>query len=84
MEPSMRHDHLFTYDLKEQEDGRWSAVCNQLPGVATYGADKVDAIRLLADALEGAIRVYEAKGWPIPAVSGPGAVHEDHGYVLVP
>lgn len=81
----MHTEHLFSFTLKEQEDGRWSAVCNEMPGVATYGADRVEAIKALGDAISGAVAVYKQKGWPIPAiVSGAEGtrLHED-GVLLV-
>ena len=64
----MKTEYLFSYTLKEQPDGRWSAVCHELPGVATYGDDKVAAIKALSDAIDGAVHVYEQKGWPVPAI----------------
>lgn len=76
----MKTESLFSYTLKKQEDGRWSAICNELPGVATYGDDKVEAIKALADAISGALHVYKEKGWPIPAIvagAEGSRLHED-------
>ena len=80
----MKAEYLFSSTLKEQSDGRWSAVCNELPGVATYGADKVEAIKALSDAIDGAVHVYEAKGWPVPAiVAGTDSRVHKNGLLVV-
>jgi predicted RNase H-like HicB family nuclease len=81
----MQAEYLFSYTLRHQDDGRWSAICNELPGVATYGADQVEAIKALADALDGAIHVYRSKGWPIPAIvaGAQNASIQDTGVLLV-
>ena len=50
----------FTVEYEQEEDGRWLAEVQELPGVMVYGKDPVDAIahaqalalRVVADRLE--------------------------------
>lgn len=80
----MSTEHLFSYTLTEEADGRVSAVCNEIPGCATYGKDAVEAVKALADAIAGAVKVYEKKGWPVPAIaSGKDAAKVNRKGVLL-
>lgn len=53
-------DHIFTFECEQEEDGRWIAEVEELPGVMAYGATRDEAIkrvgtlvlRVLADRLE--------------------------------
>ncbi len=43
--------YSFTPTLQEEDDGRWSAWIEDLPGPATWGYTREDALRFLRDAV---------------------------------
>ena len=45
-------NYTFKATLQEEEDGRWSAWIESLPGCATWGYDKEDALAMLQEAAE--------------------------------
>jgi predicted RNase H-like HicB family nuclease len=58
---------VFRAELIEEDDGRWSAGLAALPGCATWGETKADALRKLHDAVEAYLRDVERAGAEIPS-----------------
>ena len=58
----------YTYKatLQEEEDGRWSAWVDALPGCATWGYNKDDALQCLQEAAELVLEVMIEHGEEIP------------------
>jgi antitoxin HicB len=55
--------YVFLAEVLQEEDGRWSAGVPSLPGCATWGFTKEEALRNLRDAVEAYIRdVHNAGG----------------------
>jgi predicted RNase H-like HicB family nuclease len=50
----------------KEQDGRYSAVAANLPGVCSQGDSIEDAKRNLAEAFRGALEEYQAAALPIP------------------
>jgi predicted RNase H-like HicB family nuclease len=48
------------------EDGWWLAEVPSLPGCATQGETREEAIENIKDAIEGYVAVLEEKGLPVP------------------
>lgn len=58
--------YVFHIELVEEEDGRWSAGVPALPGCATWGDTKEEALRNINDAVEAYVRDMQAAGEEIP------------------
>lgn len=58
--------YLFHAELVQEEDGRWSAGIPSLPGCATWGYTREEALRNLQDAVEAYIRAVEKVGGRLP------------------
>jgi predicted RNase H-like HicB family nuclease len=58
--------YVFTAELAEEDDGRWSAWIEALPGCATSGHSKAEALRNLQDAVEAYLRAVEKTGRQLP------------------
>ncbi len=58
--------YVFTAELAEEDDGRWSAWIEALPGCATWGYSKAEALRNLEDAVEAYLRVVQKTGRRLP------------------
>ena len=52
--------------LCPEEDGGYSAVAQRLPGVVSQGDTEEDALRNIAEAFQGAVRMYLEDGGNIP------------------
>ena len=61
--------YVFMAELLEEEDGRWSAGVPSLPGCATWGRSKEEALRNLRDAVEAYVRDVQKAGGEIPETS---------------
>jgi antitoxin HicB len=59
--------YVFRAELIEEDDGRWSAGVPLLPGCATWGATKEEALRNLHDAALAYLRDVERAGAEIPS-----------------
>ena len=68
--------YIFLVEIEEEEDGRWSAEVPTLPGCATWGHTKDEALRSIEDATRLYIESLLAHGDPIPA-DGPSEVIEE-------
>ena len=58
--------YVFHIEFVEEEDGRWSAGVPTLPGCATWGNTREDALRNLRDAVEVYLRDMKNAGEPVP------------------
>jgi predicted RNase H-like HicB family nuclease len=58
--------YVFLAEIVREEDGRWSAGVPSLPGCATWGHTKEEALRNLHDAVEAYIRDVHRAGREIP------------------
>lgn len=58
--------YVFRIELEEEEDGRWSAGIPALPGCATWGYTRDEALRNLRDAAEAYVRDMEKAGEEVP------------------
>ena len=61
--------YVFKGELLQEEDGRWSAWIDNLPGCATWGYDRQDAIDSLQEAAELIVEDRLAHGEMVPAKS---------------
>ncbi|MBI3934500.1 MAG: type II toxin-antitoxin system HicB family antitoxin [Acidobacteria bacterium] len=64
--------YIFRVEIEQEEDGRWSAEVPTLPGCATWGQTKEEALRSIHEAARLYIESLSAHGDPIP----PGAAAE--------
>jgi predicted RNase H-like HicB family nuclease len=65
-EPTMK-TYIFPVELEQEEDGRWSAVVQSLPGCATWGYTKEEALKALQEATQAYIQTLLEQGRQVPA-----------------
>ena len=65
-EPNLK-TYIFPVDLEQEEDGRWSAVVQSLPGCATWGYSKQEALKALQEATQAYIQTLLEQGQPVPS-----------------
>ena len=58
--------YVFHVELIQEDDGRWSAGVPVLPGCATWGETKGEALRNINDAVEAYVRDMYAAGEDVP------------------
>jgi antitoxin HicB len=58
--------YVFRVELIEEDDGRWSAGVPVLPGCATWGYTREEALHNIHDAVEAYIRDLHNAGEDIP------------------
>jgi len=58
--------YLFQAEVEQEEDGRWSAWIEALPGCATWGYTKEEALEALREAAQAYLEVMVEKGQPVP------------------
>lgn len=58
--------YVFNVELVHEEDGRWSAGIEALPGCATWGDTKEEALRNIQDAAEAYLRAVRKRGQKVP------------------
>ena len=68
--------YIFRVEIEQEEDGRWSAEVPTLPGCATWGYTKDEALLSIQEATRLYIESLLAHGDPIPA-NGPAEVIEE-------
>ena len=68
--------YVFRVEIEQEEDGRWSAEVPTLPGCATWGYTKEEALRSIQEAPRLYIDSLLEHGDPIPA-DGPAEVIEE-------
>lgn len=57
---------VFTVDIEQEEDGRWSAVVPALPGCNAWGYTKEDTLNAIRDNAEMYLEVLIEVGDPMP------------------
>src|SRR5262245_29642061 len=64
--------YVFHAELEQEEDGRWSAWIDVLPGCATWGYNREEALDALKEAAQAYLEVLVEKGALIMDISkGP-------------
>jgi predicted RNase H-like HicB family nuclease len=58
--------YVFRAQIEQYEDGRWGAEIPSLPGCATWGCTKEEAMEALQDAAQAYIEVLLEDGDPLP------------------
>ena len=58
--------YVFAAEVAEEDDGRWSAWIEALPGCATWGYSREEALAALQEAAQAYIEVLLEKGRPLP------------------
>lgn len=58
--------YIFRAELEQEDDGRWSAWIDALPGCATWGYSQEEAIEALKEATQAYLEVLAEKGHDIP------------------
>ncbi|MBI3091791.1 MAG: type II toxin-antitoxin system HicB family antitoxin [Candidatus Tectomicrobia bacterium] len=74
--------YVFHADLAQEEDGRWSAWVEALPGCATWGYSKEEALEALREGVQAYIEVLLESGQPIPVAEGV-EVRDDAAVIAV-
>lgn len=64
--------YVLRVELVEEDDGRWSASGPVLPGCATWGHTREEALHNIRDAAEAYIRDIQNTGEEIPKMPPPG------------
>jgi len=59
--------YIFPVDLEQEEDGRWSAVVQSLPGCATWGYSRQEALKALQEATQAYVQTLLEQGKQVPA-----------------
>ena len=62
--------YLFQVELQQENDGRWSVWIPSLPGLASWGHTKEEALRNMQDAAEAYVEDMLEAGDPIPLEAG--------------
>ena len=65
-EPNLK-TYIFPVDLEQEEDGRWSAVVQSLPGCATWGYSKQEALKALQEATQAYVQTLLEQGKQVPS-----------------
>ncbi|MBI3091793.1 MAG: type II toxin-antitoxin system HicB family antitoxin [Candidatus Tectomicrobia bacterium] len=68
--------YVFHADLVQEDDGRWSAWVEALPGCATWGYSREEALRNIRDAVEAYLRDLQEAGEEMPRVAAPHELDE--------
>jgi predicted RNase H-like HicB family nuclease len=68
--------YVFRAEVVAEEDGRWSAGIPALPGCATWGYSRDEALRNLRDAVEAYLRDMQKVGEEIPKDATVEVVNE--------
>lgn len=58
--------YIFKVELEKEEDSRWSATIPVLPGCATWGYTKEEALESLKEAAQAYLEVLFAEGKALP------------------
>ena len=65
--------YVFKAELEEDDDGRWSAWIDALPGCATWGYTREEALDALQEGTEIFIESMLDRGLPVPSEEIEGA-----------
>lgn len=74
------HSRGYTIELREEEDGSWSALVPELPGAVAVGDTPNDAVEELPAVIDLWIAAASDRGMPVPA---PRREESANGKVLV-
>ena len=58
--------YIFRVEVEQDEDGRWGAEVPSLPGCATQGSTKEDALEALNEATKAYLEVLATHNQPLP------------------
>jgi predicted RNase H-like HicB family nuclease len=58
--------YIFKVEMEQEEDGRWSSWIEELPGCATWGYSREEALDALKEAAQAYLGIWAEKGQPIP------------------
>lgn len=58
--------YIFPVELEQEEDGRWSAWVQSLPGCATWGYSKEEALKSLQEATQAYVQTLLDQGSTLP------------------
>jgi predicted RNase H-like HicB family nuclease len=58
--------YVFEVELEKEEDGRWSAAIPLLPGCATWGYTREEALESLREAAKAYLEVLFEEGRSLP------------------
>lgn len=61
--------YIFQVEVEQEDDGRWSAWIETLPGCAVWRYSKEEAIAAMKDAAQAYIEVLLEKGQNIPVAT---------------
>jgi antitoxin HicB len=59
--------YLFQVEIEQEDDGRWSAWIETLPGCAAWGYSKEEALEAVKETAQAYLEVLVEKGHRIPA-----------------
>jgi antitoxin HicB len=59
--------YLFQVELEQEDDGRWSAWIETLPGCAAWGYSKEEALEAIKETTQAFLEILVEKGQRIPA-----------------
>ncbi len=59
--------YIFSVELEQEQDGRWSAAVQSLPGCATWGYSKEEALKALQEAAQAYIQTLLEQGRQVPS-----------------
>lgn len=58
--------HIFRVELEQEDDGRWSAWIDALPGCAAWGYSRDEALKAVQDAADAYVTDMLDAGEPLP------------------
>lgn len=58
--------YVFQVELEKEEDGRWSATIPLLPGCATWGYSREEALESIREAAQAYLEVLFEQGRSLP------------------
>jgi predicted RNase H-like HicB family nuclease len=68
--------YLFQVELEQEDDGRWSAWIEMLPGCAAWGYSKEEALEAVKETAQAYLEVLAENGQPIPAAKAVETIEE--------
>ena len=58
--------YIFEVEIEQEEDGRWSAVVPALPGCASWGYSKEEALENIKEETQAYLLDLAEEGQPLP------------------
>jgi antitoxin HicB len=75
--------YIYPIEVEQEEDGRWSAVVPSLPGCATWGHSRQEAVNALQEAIDAYTETLRESGRPVPPPPPNGEVLEAPALAVV-